>query len=109
MSAGRQVDVEVSIFALQREGSPQSGSLEAPEGILFADPAGVDHVVGQIEVGATLRVLEERLIVADLTRPDARAEMQHLIDAVHLAVDRSHRPACGERHVLIPGEARKQR
>ena len=38
-AAAGQIDVELSIFALQRERSPQSGSLEAPEGILFADSA----------------------------------------------------------------------
>ena len=35
--------------------------------------------------------------------------MQDLVDAVHLAIDRSYRASCGEGHVFVSGEAREQR
>ena len=53
-----QINVEMRVFALQGERSPQGGRLEAPEGILLPDPARIDRVVSQVKIGATLRVLE---------------------------------------------------
>ena len=62
--------------------------------------------IGTAGIGS---VHEERLIVAGLAVSDATAEMQNLGHAVEFAVDRCPTCACGEGHILIPGEAGEER
>src|SRR3990170_7400029 len=63
----------------------------------------------EISTARTVSVLVERLIIANLAGSDTRAKMQHLGDAVDLAVDRRDKSTRGERQILIPGEAGKER
>ena len=97
------------IFALEGERSPKTGSLKTPERVLLADPARVDWGIGQMEIGTARigSVLEEWLIVAGFAESYSSAEMQNLGHAVELAIDRRPTCACGEGHILIPGEAGK--
>jgi hypothetical protein len=88
----REVGIEVSILALNRERSPEGGCLKAPEGIRVANPARIEGEIGHMQVGTPRLILNEGLIIAHVAGSDARAEMQDVAIITDHVIDRATVP-----------------
>ena len=110
-SSAWQIHVELGVFALDGERSPEACSLKSPEGVFITNIARTDGRIGEMEI-STARigsVYEEGLIVAGLAVSHTRAEEQDLRQAIDFAVDRGGKCAPREGQILIASKAGEER